>query len=310
MNTSAENIAIVMLTLNQRETTLECLSSLLSSDDLAFKVLVWDNGSRDGTAEAVQEHFPDVVVHYHPENLGVAPGRNAAAELAIHTLHPTHLLFLDNDMIVEPGFVHALLEPFVDDRQVGQTQAKLRFMDDRQRLNDGGGCQIKFWLGQTKPVGYGEIDLGQYDTSKKCVACGGAMMVRADVFQQLGGFDTTFGHLGPDDLDFSLRLSKAGYKALYVPQAVAYHKVSHTFGRDYDENYARLKAHNWFIFMRRHASITQILGFLLIGAPYLIVRVMIREGMKGNLRAVRGLARGMVDYVRSHLKRESASRVE
>jgi GT2 family glycosyltransferase len=293
------SICVIMLTLNQCEMTKECLSSLSSSDDLPFKILVWDNGSQDGTAEAVRERFPEVLVHYHPENLGVAPGRNAAAELAINALNPTYLLFLDNDMIVEPGFVRALLEPFAEDPQVGQTQAKLRFMDDRQRLNDGGGCQVNFWLGQTRPVGYGEIDRGQYDASRECVACGGAMMVRADVFQQLDGFDTTFGHLGPDDLDFSLRLSKAGYKALYVPKAVAYHKVSHTFGRDYNENYARLKTHNWFIFMRRHAPIPQILGFFLIGAPYLTVRLVIREGKKGNLGAVRGLARGMFDYLKS-----------
>jgi GT2 family glycosyltransferase len=45
------------------------------------------------------------------------------------------------------------------------------------------------------------------------------MMVRADIFQQLNGFDPLFGPFGPEDLDFSLRLQKAGYLALYIPQA-------------------------------------------------------------------------------------------
>ncbi len=308
MSTSAENgfkICVVMLTYNQKERTIEILSNLLSITDPSFEVLVWDNGSQDGTVAAVQDIFPGVIAHYHTENLGVAPGRNAAAELAIRTLNPTYLLFLDNDMIVEPNFVAALLKPFLEDENVGQTQAKLRFMDDRERLNDGGGCNINFMLGRTTPIGYGEIDRGQYDTVRECVACGGAMMVRAEIFQQLGGFDNSFGKLGPDDLDFSLRVAKAGYKVLFVPEAVAYHKVSHTYGGDFNEKYARLKANNWFIFMRRHATLPQRISFFLVGVPYIVTRVIIREGKKGNIKAIRGLFRGMVDYLRSFNPRRS-----
>jgi GT2 family glycosyltransferase len=297
-------IAFVILTWNQREKTLQCLSNLRTIKEPSFHVALWDNGSLDGTVEAVRDAFPEVLAHHHHTNLGVAPGRNAAAKFAIKELNPTHLLFLDNDMQVEPNFVGALLKPFIDDKRTGQTQAKLRFMYDPQRLNDGGGCRISFWLGRTVPIGYGELDRGQYDTPKQCVACGGAMMVRADVFQQLGGFDTKFGVLGPDDLDFSLRLRKAGYTALYVPQAVAYHEVSHTYGRDYNEKYSRLKARNWFLFMRRHASLTEQMAFLFLGAPYQVCRVIIREGRKGNWAALRGVFSGLLDYWKSKAQLE------
>ena len=127
------------------------------------------------------------------------------------------------------------------------------------------------------------------------------MMVRADVFQQLKGFDMSFNPFGPEDLDFSLRLQQAGYTALYIPQAVAYHVVSHTFGKGYSENYARHKSRHWFTFMRRHASPLQQLGFLLIGIPYLTFRVIIREGRRGNLRAFRGLIRGVFEFCKSSL---------
>lgn len=294
-------IVIIILTLNQREQTIACLSTLLASRQPLFHVLLWDNGSQDDTIAAIQEMFPQVFTHYHPCNLGVASGRNAAAELAIRTFNPSHLLFLDNDMILEPGFVGALLKPFEGADQVGQTQAKLRFMHDRARLNDGGGAQINFWQWKITPVGYNEVDRGQHNTVKKCIACGGAMLVRTDIFQQLGGFDPVFDPFGPEDLDFSLRLQKAGYSALYVPQAVAYHTVSHTFGAGYSEDYARHKLRHWFLFMRRHASPVQKLGFFLLGAPYLAVRVLIREGQKGNLGAFRGLVRGLQDFCKSSL---------
>jgi O-antigen biosynthesis protein len=285
-------ISIIILTINQRERTLKCLETLLIKNAETFKVLLWDNGSQDGTAEAVQNAFPNVLVHQNPTNLGVASGRNAAAELAIQTYQPTHLLFLDNDILVEPGFVQALFQPFLGDSSVGQTQAKLRFMHDPERINDGGGAQINFVRWKITPVGYGEIDRGQHDTVKDCISCGGAMMVRTDVFQKLGGFDPSFDPFGPEDLDFSLRLQKAGYKALYVPQAVGYHRASHTFGEGYTEDYARHKIRHWRLFMQRHATIRQKAAFYLLGAPFLTIQVLLREGRKGNWSAVKGLIRG------------------
>jgi GT2 family glycosyltransferase len=288
------HVVIIILTFNQREMTLTCLSHLFETQQPSFQVLVWDNGSQDGTLEAVKEAYPNVFTHHHSRNLGVAGGRNAAADLALRNLHATHLLFLDNDIQVEPGFVDALFAPFAKDLQVGQTQAKLRFMHDRERINDGGGAHINFMLWRITPVGYNEVDRGQYDSAKKCISCGGAMMVKADIFKQLGGFDPLFGPFGPEDLDFSLRLQKAGYQALYIPQAVGYHEVSHTYGKGYTEDYAKHKSRHWLLFMRRHASPWQKIAFYIFGAPYLAIIVALREGRKGNWGAIRGLLRGVV----------------
>jgi GT2 family glycosyltransferase len=296
----AAKVAVIMLTINQREKTLRALASFRAITTPQFHLLLWDNGSQDGTLEAAQEAFPEVVVHHHPRNLGVASGRNAAAELAIRTFAPTHLLFIDNDMVVTPNFVSALLEPFARDGRLGQTQAKLRFLHDPLRLNDAGGCRIRFWMGETRPVGFREIDSGQYDRPTKCVACGGAMLVRVDLFRQLGGFDPVFDPFGPEDLDFSLRLYKAGYYALYVPQALAFHEVSHSFeGGGYTERYARNKAQHWILFMGRHASLVERIGFVCLGGPYRLVRLLIREGAQGNLAALRGIVRGFLDSRRS-----------
>jgi SAM-dependent methyltransferase len=176
-------------------------------------------------------------------------------------------------------------------------------MHDRQRLNDAGGARINFMLWRIKPVGYGEIDRGQYDKVVDCISCGGAMMVRADVFLQLGGFDTLFDPFGPEDLDFSLRLKESGYISRYIPLAVAYHEVSHTYGRGYSEEYARNKSRHWRTFMHRHASMGQKLGFFLLGAPYLALWTILREGRRGNLGAIRGLVRGLFDPIRFSKRR-------
>ena len=299
MTEASERVVVVVLTYNQREVTLRCLASLREAGEPSFQVLVWDNGSSDGTAQAVRLCYPEVLVHEHPGNLGVGSGRNAAAALARRRFAPTHVLFLDNDIVVAPGFVRELLVPFREDPMLGQVQAKLRLLNDPLRLNDGGGCRIEWWWGRTSPVGFGELDQGQRDRRAPCVACGGAMMVRADRFDQLGGFDPIFDPFGPEDLDFSLRLQKAGYKALYVPAAVGYHEVSHTFGSGYTEEYARTKSKHWLRLMRRHASASDWAGFLLLGAPRALMRMTLREARRGNLRALVGTVRGVFDGSKS-----------
>jgi len=297
MTMPSPNIFVLVLTYNQKEKTIACLSDLLANNkDLPFKVLVWDNGSQDETIPILKEKLPGILTHYSNTNLGVAGGRNASAQVAINEYGATHLLFLDNDILVEPGFVRALYEPFEADTQIGQTQAKLRFMHDRSLINDGGGARISFVFWRVTPVGFGEPDRGQYDTPRPCISCGGAMMVRVDVFQQLKGFDPLFGPFGPEDLDFSLRLQKSGYKAMYIPRAVGYHQVSHTFGDGYSEEYARHKSRHWLLFMRRHASRGQKIAFFLFGAPILAFQVVFREVSRGNWKAIRGLVRGLLKF--------------
>jgi GT2 family glycosyltransferase len=291
-------VGVVILSWNQLEKARACIASLLKSQGSPPRILLWDNGSTDGTVAAISEAFPEVIVHRHPVNLGVARGRNEAADMAIEIFDTTHLLFLDNDLIVEPGFIDALLKPFMADPKVGQTQAKLRFLNDRARLNDGGGCQISFLWGRTTPVGYGEVDRGQHDRQQPCIACGGAMMVRMDLFRRLGGFDLQFNPFGPEDIDFSLRLTKSGYDALYVPEALAYHEVSHSIGKGYEPEYARAKARNWLNFMRRHATLGQMVGFFMIGLPWRAITLVVREVRRGNAGAIRGIFRGIVDSFR------------
>jgi hypothetical protein len=287
------SVAILILTLNQQASTLRTLESLLPEIGPRVNILLWDNGSTDGTEDEVRRRYPGVLVHRADRNLGVAGGRNAAARMAVQRFAPTHFLFLDNDMVVTPGFVKALLDPFLGDARLAQAQAKLRFLEEPDLLNDGGGFRVRFWLGRTDPVGFREVDRGQRDQVRPCIACGGATMVRADVFKELGGFDETFNPFGPEDLDFSLRVLKRRYRALFVPSAMAYHAVSHTFEpHGYSEAYARVKARNWLVLMRRHAPVHQRMAFFLLGVPIRLVQLFLREGLSRGFAGLRGWFRG------------------
>jgi GT2 family glycosyltransferase len=292
-----------MLTMNQREKTLRCLESF-NSVQTPYRLLLWDNGSEDGTEEAVREAHPEVLVYRSPSNLGAAGGRNAAAEQAIRDVNPTYLLFIDNDTVVTPGFLDPLLEPFGNDPGLGQTSAKIRYLKDPNRLNAAGGARISFSLGTTTVTGSGEIDRGQYDEPGECIANGGCTLVRRDVFERLNGFDTRFDPYGFEDLDFSLRVRKDGFRCLYVPSSLVYHDPSRTsVGDRYNATYAAQKARTWMIMLWKHASLLEKGCFFLVGIPYAMLRVFLREGTAGNLDAFRGLWRETMNYLKSALRR-------
>ena len=95
--TNSAKIAVIILTVNQRENTIQCLSSFKSVESPPHHILLWDNGSTDGTAETVREAFPEVLVHSHPMNIGAAAGRNeaahqhAASARALNMSHGVHV---------------------------------------------------------------------------------------------------------------------------------------------------------------------------------------------------------------------------
>jgi GT2 family glycosyltransferase len=299
------DVLVVLLTLNQKEKTLRCLESLNAVEHTNHRIILWDNGSIDGTLESAQALYPDIIIHHHPENAGVATGRNSAVELARRHVDPAYLLFLDNDMIVEPDFLGLLVAPFADEPRLAQSTGKIRDINNPQHLYGAGGCRVRFWLGDTMHNGYGELDAGQYDHIRQCLPSGGCMLVRSDVFDQLGGFSTMYDPYGPEDLDFGLRAVESGYFGMYVPEAIVYHETrpGRTFeSGQYTATFATLRIRHWFRFMNRHASSIQKVGFYLVGIPYLLIGFIIRQRKRGSLWvSFKNLLIGIYSYLRKRM---------
>lgn len=277
---SKESVALIILTWNQREATLRCMRSVARLTGIPVHVLLWDNGSTDGTADAVRNQYPDVLVLRSESNLGVAGGRNAAAEAAVERWCPKYLFFMDNDMEIDPQCVRELAAAMQADPRIAQATGKIRMLGRETQLYGAGGCVLDFRHGKTGHVAHGERDDGRFDRPGPCLPSGGCMMIRTDVFQLLRGFDTIFNPYGPEDLDIGLRLRKAGYTAVYVPSAVVFHDAApgHTGGGGmHSWKYMRRKAKHWLILLRRHATLREQSYFYFIGGPALALRVLWRR---------------------------------
>ncbi|HSR16677.1 MAG TPA: glycosyltransferase, partial [Ignavibacteriaceae bacterium] len=94
-------IAIVVLNFNKRNDILDCLKSIFNLEYPEIEVIVVDNGSTDGSSEAIKSEYPDVHLVESKKNLGVAGGRNIGIKYADQNFNYKYLLFLDDDIVIE-----------------------------------------------------------------------------------------------------------------------------------------------------------------------------------------------------------------
>jgi GT2 family glycosyltransferase len=207
---------VVIVSYNARQKLMVCLESLRRSLPADCDLVIVDNASVEGNADAIAERFPDVKLIRSPLNLGFAGGCNLGAR---HT-HSRALVFLNPDTTVEPGWLEALVAPLEADDRTGLTTARILLMSDPQRLNTC-GCNIHL-TGLTLCRGAGR----PRDTYLQCepvsAISGAAFAIRAELFEQLGGFDEDF-FLYLEDTDLSWRARLAGHETLYVPDCVVLH---------------------------------------------------------------------------------------
>lgn len=220
-------VAAVVLGWNGREDTLACLRSLARSTYPALSLVVVDNGSTDGGPEAVAAEFPAASLVRLDANRGFAGGVNAGLVVA-RERGADHVLLLNNDATVEPGF----LEPLVAAASAERVAAACAQVLDAAtgRIWYAGARYDPRRGHQGRHTGFGDPPLPSgtppYETDR---ACGGAMLVPRRAFELVGGLDESLFAYA-EDVDWSVRARLAGLRILVVPASVVHHRVSASTG--------------------------------------------------------------------------------
>lgn len=236
-------VFIVILNFNGWQNTIECLKSiqkLALPKDIIIEPLVVDNASSDDSVKKIKEEFPKLVMIENQLNLGFTGGCNEGARYALKN-GADYVMLLNNDTIVHSNLIKNLLEQF-DNDSVGGVVPKIyfakgyEFHKDRYKSSEKG--RVIWYAGGKmdwnnlvgKNVGVDEVDHGQFDVRMETdLATGCCFLVRSDVLKNVGLFNDRY-YLYYEDADLSERIKKAGFKIIYTPAAIVWHKNAESSG--------------------------------------------------------------------------------
>ena len=216
-------VAIITLTWNSYEVTRDCLLTLRKVDYPNFEITVVDNGSTDRSWERLGREFPDARRIYNPTNLGFAGGNNVAIRDVL-ARDPSYLLLLNNDTLVAPNFLSEMIRAAEANPAIGLVNPKILYDKPADRIWYAGGSYRRGWS-FAKHFGANRTDKGKYNRAREVsFVTGCALLVQAELVRKIGLLDEAF-FLGFEDLDWCVRARDAGFKAVYVPSAVVWHRT-------------------------------------------------------------------------------------
>ncbi len=252
-------VGVALLNWNGYADTALCLSSLRRSEFRPAVVLVYDNGSTDGSVERLQAEFPEIQLVVGGLNRGFSEANNQAAKRLLDA-GMDYVWVLNNDTKVEPGCLGALVRALENDFSIGAASAKIWFMDDRHILGYA-GADCNRWTFNSDFRGLREADVGQYDAAEDVeILSGCCMLIRAETLRKIGLFNRAFFAYA-EDIDWSLRAREAGIRLRYEPQAALWHKMFGSSRKNGDSEAPKssprvefLLARNRFILVRLHTK--------------------------------------------------------
>lgn len=237
-----------------------CLDSLKKQTFQDFDICVVDNASLDGSAQIVEEKFPEVTLIRLSQNFGFSRAVNEG----IRRTHCPYVILLNNDTRAEADFVRELYLAILKDEKIFSVGAKMLQMFKPDRIDDAGDlyCALgwAFALGKDWEKKYYEKETTVFS------ACAGAAIYRRELFEQIGYFDEFhFSYL--EDVDVGYRARIMGYKNRFTPKAVVYHAGSGTTGSRYNAFKIRLASRNsWYVIYKNMPA-----GQIILNLPFFII---------------------------------------
>ena len=214
-------ISVVVVNFNGKRFLDDCLNSLAAQTYGDYEVIVVDNASQDGSLEHVRSRFPWARIVENKVNLGSTGGNNSG----IREAEGEFIVTLNNDTRVEKDFLEILARP-MSDPSIGMCGSKMVYPNGK--INSTALCLSR--SGASWDRGASEEDQGQYDRQEEIFgACAGAALFRKKMLDEIGLFDEDF-FIFMEDIDLTLRARCAGWRCIYVPEAIAHHLHGATAG--------------------------------------------------------------------------------
>lgn len=218
------DISIILITWKMKNLLEKLLDSIKEySDGFSYEVIVVDNNSQDGTVEVIENRFPEIVLIKNKANLGVAPARNIGMKHA----KGKYVLILDADMQLKENSIQKLFAFMEENSDCGLVGAKLTYENgDIQYSCKRFPSVLSLLARRLERISYVNnskilknhimADWDHNSISEVDYVIGACQFIRKEVINKIGYYDDKIFY-GPEDLDFCLRVWRAGWKVMYYP---------------------------------------------------------------------------------------------
>ena len=245
--TGSLKVSIIILTLNALEYTKRCVESILENTETKYEIIFIDNGSTDGTCSylskiAEEKNFLKLILN--SKNIGFAAGNNQGMEIA----RGDYILFLNNDVVVTPGWLERLISSADKRKEIGIVGPRSNYVSGKQLVQVVDYDQDS--LDGLKRFSEDFANKNRDKASRLLRVVGFCMLVKRAVIDKIGGMDHQYGFGNFEDDDFSIRAALAGFESWMVEDCFVHHFGSRTFiGEKID--YRKSLLQNWKIFKEK-----------------------------------------------------------
>lgn len=254
-------VHVILVNYNGFRDTIDCLDSLRRVTYANFRTVVVDNDSPDGSYERLRQaetERGDFVLLQSGWNGNWAGGNNVGIDFALGD-GAEFVCLLNNDTVVDPEFLTALVQTAKQDAGIGLVGGKIYYHGNPSIIWYAGGAHIA-WLSYSWHRGEGKADAPRFNQERETGwVTGCLMLIRADALRAVGkAYEGFFFYR--DDLDLSVRIGRKGYRILYQPNAVIYHKIGSTHKGSRVAPYYYGQRNAFYFLFRNYGLFTCVLG--------------------------------------------------
>ncbi len=297
-DTKLPDVWIVIPTWNRRDDLLECLASVAESTYSHYHVLVVDNASEDGSAEAVGELFPHVQLLRLDRNQGATGASNRGFDLALEG-GADYVFRLDSDAIVDSMTLSHLVSAALATPDAGVMTPKIYYADRPDVIWSAGGWANRWHFGARGVDPSGLCAMRDQEPIKIDYAWSTGVLLSRDVLLSTQGFDEDF-FVYFEEVDFCRRARQNGFGIFLVPQAKLWHKVGSAANSPWT---ARHWNRSKILLYCKHSRGLHRVLLLLYALAYALFRAVFPKPGKGNRGplpyALSGMIEGFAHWMKS-----------
>lgn len=276
-------VSIILLNYKGSQDTISCLQSLQEITYPNYRIVVVDNASPDDSMERISDHlqliapdkwhrfdFPDEAMRSQKQqhrftllqtghNGGYGHGNNIGIKYALKN-RADYVLVLNNDTVVDPGFLEPLVQMCEEDKNIGIVSGQIFYFDRHDTFWFNGGTFNKC-TGKVKHIDYDSKNTGQKPLENSTFITGCMWLIPRHVLASVGFINEEY-FMYVEDLEFCQRVLEKGYLLKVSENSRIWHKVGSSSGGELTEFSMYWRTRNWLLFMRNNMEPRcWILGF-------------------------------------------------